>query len=266
MSGKDVDFLRAPLRRPGAASHVFGLSLADAFKRFVLDDPLLMQKRQRIVEIDAYWRATLETGRFPNSLFGWVWPVKFEALQKKWRNRNVSDLANLAEEIRAAFDVLIDRYASLIELFRSGAVVVSGTFAANGDWSPIPQTQWVRSTAWVEIRDGDYCEKQRLKFQPMWKSLVIERARDVSATISASNRGRPGAPQTYPWDDIFDRLSLRFGNEGVPETQADLVAWVQEIARDAGAKEPDESTVRKTLAKRLPRTLAAAKQRPQGVD
>ncbi|MFG1223018.1 hypothetical protein [Xanthobacter wiegelii] len=71
------------------------------------------------------------------------------------------------------------------------------------------------------------------------------------------NRG--GRPPVYRWDDIIDCLMLIIVDRGLPETQGQLVEFVQQAARNSGHKtEPDESTIRGQF-KRFPKFSIASK-------
>jgi hypothetical protein len=58
-----------------------------------------------------------------------------------------------------------------------------------------------------------------------------------------------GAPRGYDWDDFWRHLAARIYREGLPETQEELVAEMQEffIRRSDTGEAPESSTLRKRI-------------------
>lgn len=84
---------------------------------------------------------------------------------------------------------------------------------------------------------------------------------EVQAVGEPGPRGAPrrdpgGAPSKYHWDEVTQKLMLRIGERGMPETKKELIDWVVEFAshsnRAGKLVVPDESTAREFLNKKLP--------------
>ena len=74
----------------------------------------------------------------------------------------------------------------------------------------------------------------------------IEDERDLQRRSASSI----GAPSRYDWEAVYIMLICRFNDRGLPATQADLIAEVQDwfTQNSANGEIPEESTTRKKIA------------------
>ncbi len=149
------------------------------------------------------------------------------------------------------------------------------------DWVRIPEGQHHiigtidlrRDDAWTVLREGS-CAITRLKapdgeFLEITESgagschvvgrddLVVRRAeieRFAAAHLGNAGKAQPsasrqrGAPPRYDWDGFWVEVCRRVHEEGVPETQGQLVRLMLDWFAETGRRIPDASTVKKKLS------------------
>jgi hypothetical protein len=70
-------------------------------------------------------------------------------------------------------------------------------------------------------------------------------------------KARTGRPEEFPWDDIWIETCRRIHTNGVPRTQAELIAYLQQWCEGEFGKQPADSTLKLKIRK-----LFAALERP----
>lgn len=63
-----------------------------------------------------------------------------------------------------------------------------------------------------------------------------------------SGQSRPGAPQRYDWDGFWVEVCRRIYEDGVPETQGELVRLMLDWFGESGRCVPDTSTLKKKIS------------------
>ncbi|WMT73936.1 hypothetical protein [Bradyrhizobium sp. Ash2021] len=122
---------------PDAPSLIAGKSLRDVFHRFVRLDPIVAARGDDAVAVLPGWGAVLRGLSADGFTF---WPVRYE----DW------DFLRRPDPVRWAGAEFRDRYRSLINLFRSGRIVVTG-LARNGANVQIPAACWDDALARVDF-------------------------------------------------------------------------------------------------------------------
>jgi hypothetical protein len=251
---------------PEVATHLAGLSLSETFRKCVLDDPEIGILAQTVIREEGY-AAVFQNGQYPGPFVAFHWPLDVNAKQlaSQFVRQIVialdAPLRKPSDRIERVSQVLADRWLALVGLLVGGQLAAHGEFAATGAANLIDRFQWTRKGLSVEILNGDLCEEKGYKPVTRWRGLWLETPGQSAAGASegggassrAEVRSRGGAPPKYAWDSAIDRLVLRMAKDGMPDSKAELISWVQELAA-VGDQMPDESTVREVLQKRLPET------------
>jgi hypothetical protein len=257
----------APLRQMGGVAQLNGLSLVQAFKKFVVEDPVVIELGRRASQVEKGSGSIFENGQFPGPFVTWRWPAVLDdydlsACFMRPLMRYPGDVEPKAKpEVRVALEALADRYSSLIEALSAGGIIACGTFVKTGAHGPVDRLLWSRTTTWIDVRDGDLLELVSDELEPVWRGLGLQVADGRSDRNVPTLKPKGGAPTQYAWDEFIDELILRVGRAGLPETQTELIRWIEEMAPRLGSKIPDESTIRHALAMRIPKTMAAVKKR-----
>jgi hypothetical protein len=175
---------------------VAGLSLAQAFKKFVLEDPEFAALASYAVRFDKAAKSMLQEGKFARQVtFDWQWPIDLTPFA------NFVDVINdaysfgvrrqvIGEQPQEACEVLRDRYERLLRLCRSGEVVARGTHVLSGIVGEIDVQQWSRSSGWIDTRSGDFLEEIDNKLVARWTGLSFLAPRKTAAFDSIGRRGR----------------------------------------------------------------------------
>jgi hypothetical protein len=168
-----------------------GLSLAEAFKLCVLEDP-------EVVAIHTFLNSmgALENDqRFPERYLDMKWPVTLsaESLAMSFvrgpatvlggREAFPSDLG-----VRQA-EVLCSRWRALMGVLASGAVGADATFKASGVSQPIGRQLWNRTDLCIDVRNGDLIGGDTYP-KPAWTGVELS-LRPLEAPIAIADTAKP---------------------------------------------------------------------------
>ena len=159
------------LRSPDPKSHLWGMGLADAFRRFVLDDP-------EVGALNALLRdpSALNNGVWPGPSGGLHWPLNItsDALADAYVDSFFIDLGRPLPtpslEQREIAVALVDRLSALRDILASGHVTAKGTTQA-GEVVLIDSLQWKREGIFVHALNGDLCAEQKHTPVPIWTGV-----------------------------------------------------------------------------------------------
>jgi hypothetical protein len=166
------------LRAPNAASYLNGLSLADAFRRYVLDDPEVVALGKRVVKTTKRHVDVFRDGMFPGPLVDFHWPLDATAESIEYsfapQSPNVDDwLPAPSAMLSAVSAALADRIQGLRNVLASGSICAFGVFERTGVEGLIGRVQWTRPGISIDVRRGDLCEHQDHRAVPKWTGLSL---------------------------------------------------------------------------------------------
>jgi hypothetical protein len=160
------------LRSPEPKRHLWGMGLADAFRKFVLEDP-------EVAALNALQRdpSALKKGMRPGPFINLYWPLKVtgEALAFAYVDNPSADPwkpipAPSTEQDDIAF-ALVDRLCALRCLLASGHVTAKGTLSQSGESVVIDSLQWKREGMFIHALNGDLCAEQNHMPVPIWTGV-----------------------------------------------------------------------------------------------
>jgi len=133
------------LRAPNAAGYLNGLSLADAFHRYVLDDPEVVALGKRVVKTAKRHADVFRDGMFPGPLNDFHWPLDAtaESIEYSFVPQSPSVdhwLPTPSAMISAVSAALADRIQGLRGVLASGSICAFGT-SQTGVEGPIGRLQ-----------------------------------------------------------------------------------------------------------------------------
>ena len=180
------------LLAPCRTDLVAGRSLSDAFRKYVLEDPEFTALAEHAARQNPEARSIVKEGQAGGADNDWRWPVelsRFSSLTDVINGRrSFWDKQAMADEsYRDAYEVLWDRYKHLLNLLKSGDVLVKGTHAGTGHVVGIDVAQWSRRGLWLDVRSGDLLEEENQKLVLKWTGLALEKANKlfhVEPTVS----------------------------------------------------------------------------------
>ena len=161
---------------PSAAEHLNGLSLADAFRRYVIWDCEVSAMEQRILGISVgSWMMFID-GRFPSAEGRPFWPLhaNVNTIVFAFMSTHPPTSGGPREEEITTARVLAERVAALIDLLTRGEIEAFGTFAATGVEGAIGRGQWVRKDICLDVRNSDICEKRHTEYVATWTGIRLQ--------------------------------------------------------------------------------------------
>jgi hypothetical protein len=211
-SPDSLDSWTIALRAPNAANHLDGLSLAEAFRKYVLNDPEVVALAKDLLKTD-----TRHSAIFLASPIFWI----------------DDPLPKASTALIAVSEVLTDRISRLRDILASGKVVAFGTFVQTGIEGPIARLQWVRGDVSIEISKGDFCEGSDHRAVPKWTGLSLQLPSAASSADQPQSGAAPKVVETV--------------REATPQIQTkekcrlECVTWLRDTIRaDPMGKIPKE--------------------------
>lgn len=237
------------------AKKLEGLTLAEAFGKFVADDPelrTLAEKASELSDRPAYL-PDLEARRY--GLGCDVWPVTGPPYFDP--ESPVGMLSPQPDEAEAKYRrSLADRYEAFVIPLQSGDVVAMG-HSSDGILVTINKGIWSNDDYhcdFVRSDVGRFLEREDVetipRFAPVWTGVEIK-APNRSVAHGGTSKG--GRPPKHPWDSAFSRLVVHLGRKGTPETGAELCDWMLDAFHDEGVDAPGKGAVKKWLREKQPR-------------
>ncbi|QDM34497.1 hypothetical protein FNL55_26565 [Tardiphaga sp. vice352] len=182
------------LDSPDAAQICSQLGLAEVFRRYVLEDPEVVARSQFL----GPGRQSLFSGYCPGLFQSRHWPLHENPKQFAYRfvsspiiftDRELPKASLAQTELASA---LVSRLGSLRLILASGTLIGSGTYVRTGIPVLIAASEWNRNEVFIEVSDGDLCEKDGNGLTARWTGISFERTRsstDVPAAPDALTAG-----------------------------------------------------------------------------
>jgi hypothetical protein len=212
----------APRSRTRAVDRVAGCTLAEAFHRFVLDDPglgeLLKHANSIPTPADEYFRPgerlSFQHGYCCGPLGEAIWPMDFEGHNickvvhpDPEKRHAVGYLKEPdAPELIAAGDEFTRLYAAFMEMPRTGEVEAHGIPAVAGDPPVIPRSIWSHRDFYFSADTGDVFVNNPDAHDPP-KDWLLKRWRAVELRhAQATNAQQPEQSAAMPTASSTDRI------------------------------------------------------------
>ncbi len=185
------------LRAPNAAERLNGLSLKEVFRIYVLDDPEVVVRGERVVKAKSSHAAVFRDGMFPGPLsshFHWPLDATAKSLEFNFVHQPVSldSLPDPPDAVSAVSAVLADRFSAVRDILADGKIVAFGPFTQTGIEGQIGRHQWTRSGMSIDVSNGDLCEGQDHRAVPRWTGLSL---RLPDAPLLPNHPQNDGAPK-----------------------------------------------------------------------
>jgi len=218
------------LRAPNAPRYLNGLSLTEAFRRYVINDPEVVALGRRLLKNDARHSAVFLEGQVPGFFVEFHWPLDTTASAIAFRFIDSplmmlgKPLPTPSAAISAVSQVLADRIAGLKDILVCGQIVAFGAFAQTGIEGPIGRLQWIRSGISMDVSNGDLCEGEDYRAVPKWTGLSL--------------RLPEAPPPTYQPQNVSASRVLEAASKAKAQIQTkekcrlECVAWLEEIMSD----------------------------------
>jgi hypothetical protein len=157
-----------------------GLSLAEAFRKFVIEDSEVAAVGRRLSEASRGNSAVFSDGQFPGPFVDFHWPLHSTPESIAWAFV-YSPIMFMDEPLPSASDLekavsklLSDRIAVLKDYLARGKIIAIGTFAATGVEGPIGHGQWMRKNLSIDISNSDVCELRDHRSVAIWTGVSLQ--------------------------------------------------------------------------------------------
>ncbi len=247
------------LRSPNAASLLHGLSLSEAFHRYVLNDPEVAPLADAVVRLNREYESIFREGQFPGPYVVFTWPLDIAAGDLAFQFVRPaaffldSPLPEAPDAVDKVCVVMVDRLKALRDLLISGKVIARGTFTKTGEIKTVDRLQWARRELLIDVQNSDLLETENYKPVLTWSGLALEvtpaqlesvqKSSETAAKIS-SNR-RPTA-QRASIDAAVQANWPQGIPPGLPVQKRDSV--INEWQREKGFAVTSSKTIRRHLA------------------
>lgn len=163
---------------PINARRLNGLSLAEAFSKYVLGDPDVTALAALVLKQDEAYMAIFREGRYPGPYVEYAWPLDITAdeLAYQFVRPVVYFLGpdpTISKEIRDVSAALVARIGMIRELLTSGKIIARGTFARTGIVSEVARLQWARRESYIDVQNSDLLEDDHGKHVVKWSGLTL---------------------------------------------------------------------------------------------
>jgi hypothetical protein len=217
------------LRAPNAASHLNGLSIAEAFQKYVINDPEVVALAKGLLKTDVRHSAVFLESQAPGYFVDFHWPMDLTASALAFRFVaspiffTDDPLPKPSAALTAVSEVLTDRIGGLRDILAAGKVVAWGTFVRTGIEGPIARLQWVRDEVSIDVSKGDFCEGPNHRAVPRWTGLSL---RLPSAPILANQTQNGAAPKA-----VESVRQARAQIQTKEKCRLECVIWLSDIMR-----------------------------------
>jgi hypothetical protein len=191
--------------RSDAPSRLFGLSLSDAFRQFVLEDPEISALGKMIVEEDGRHVEVFSKGQYPGPYVDFGWPLDVSASDLVFQFvRPVvffvpgPPLPEGSEAVHRVSSLLAAKLRSLRRMLINGLVVAHGTFVNTGMFGPINRLQWARSGLLIDVKSGDLLQEINNRAAVQWSGLALESPAKSELANQTAQTGAKTTPAELP--------------------------------------------------------------------
>jgi hypothetical protein len=164
------------IRSPQARQYLHGLSLGEAFRKYVVADCEIVGLGRRLTDLHP---SVFLEGQAPGPMVDFHWQLGLTAKGLAYRfvdspMKIMGARQPVASPLEvAASEILADRIAGLVDFFARGDAVAIGTFAATGVEVAISAGQWRRKDLLVDVENSSLCELRNHNRNVLWTGVMI---------------------------------------------------------------------------------------------
>ncbi|TFV69299.1 hypothetical protein E4K64_33540 [Bradyrhizobium frederickii] len=170
----------------GASNSLNGLTVAEAFRKHVLEDEEVADLGRKVSRTNS---AVFSEGQFPGSFVDFHWPLHAtaETIAHAFVRQPIvflgDPLPSPSDQEIAASRRLAERIVSFTSLLVRCDLIAIGTAAATGLEAPIGRGQWTRSDLLIDVQNSAVCEMRNHRPVPVWTGVWLQLP-DQQAVIS----------------------------------------------------------------------------------
>jgi hypothetical protein len=208
---------------PAEADYLNGLSLADAFCRYVIDDSEVRALSRQIMDVCPRNGMMSVNGHFPGNRDRFHWPLNITSTEIALgfvSSRLESPQSGPSDVEDAASRALAARIWALTDRLAWGHIVAFGTHAATGVEGPIASGQWRRHDLSIDVKNSALCETCDCRPVALWTGIVLRPGCEnsqhrVKFSSLQQATSKPGPEESIP------RQTVR--------AESECVTWLESI-------------------------------------
>ncbi|CTQ56847.1 hypothetical protein LP7551_05411 [Roseibium album] len=240
-----------------------GSTFRHAFEGFVLKDPEVAKRITSASDLRRDFPSTLraiakwvEAGRWPLELNAEAYARALCAPRHragKRVNGRSQYTSALPDEFRLAFEAVFRRYNQLVNHLRAGRITAVGNATTGSPIEEIDRIYWESNELRIHVMESQLVERRNGQWHPkieairLWLSTDARDSDDRNPQLMQDTKSKGGRNPTYAWDEAFQRLVIILGNEGHPETGAELARMYLRAIEELGGLIPDEEQAQARL-------------------
>jgi hypothetical protein len=174
------------------ARQLDGLSLAEAFRKIVLDDPHIATSAIPVLKLDNFHETVFRNGQFPGLYVDFHWPLDISAHSLAYAF--VKPKPKVPDAVLRLSEAMARRIQDLREAFSTGAVVTQGTFVTTGEIRGIDRRQWSRHGLFIDTQNSDLLVTENRRPALKWSGVTCE----AQLPTLESKPENPEQPATRP--------------------------------------------------------------------
>ncbi|KZL21205.1 hypothetical protein PsAD2_00494 [Pseudovibrio axinellae] len=154
-------------------------------------------------------------------------------------------------EMQEYYLAVFGRYETLVSYLATGKLVAKGRERPIAEEKLIPSELWTYTHTRVGIESCTLGRTNTRKWVQVAEGLKIYHPSKLKDKACLPKQAGSGRPKKYLWDEAYDALVLRLGQEGFPENGAELVSmFLDGFQYMRGASVPDAEQARTWLKKK----------------
>jgi hypothetical protein len=168
-------------QRIHSPSRLVGLSLSDAFRSFVIEDPEVRLLGKIIVEQEGAHGEVFNHGQYPGPFVDFTWPLDatpsdlvFQFVRPVLFVFPGPPLPEGSSAVQRVSGLIAERLNALRRMLATGEIAAYGTFAKTGNFCLIHRLQWARPGLFIDVSGGDLLQKVDHKPVVLWSGVILE--------------------------------------------------------------------------------------------
>jgi len=161
------------------AHALHGLSIAEAFKKYVLNDPDVVSLATVVLKQDRIHTHVFQEGQYPGPYEDYTWPLEIAVddlafhFVKPAAFYMGDPLPDASKEVIEVSKILVALIKSMKDLLISGSVVGRGTYAKTGAVGDIARLEWARRGVSIDVQNSDLLETVSDKAVVKWSGITL---------------------------------------------------------------------------------------------
>jgi hypothetical protein len=184
-----------------APACLIGLSLSDAFRQLVLEDPEITLLGKMIVEQEGAHGDVFNKGQYPGPYVDFNWPLDITASDLAFQFIRPlifvipgPPLPEASKAVQQVSGLIAGRLRALRQMLVTGRIDSYGTFAKTGNFGPMHRLQWARRGLLIDVEGGDLLQETDRQPAVLWSGVIFEAPEPKDDP--ASHRPQLGAEDT----------------------------------------------------------------------